>query len=292
MRIIHIARDRRQLGKFTPEQVAEGLQDGQFLPTDLAWEDPMQEWKPLAEFQNLPPAPVDDFAISESASETETFQAPPPVVPEPAWENHPPAKLWPSMVTSVTQVLSTPAKTFANMPTTGGFLKPLKFYVIVGTLTSWVSMAYQLALTLVNPTLTMGENADKIPQGTFVAVFGFIFLIMPVLCAIGAFVSSGLFHLPVLVLGGSDKNFETTFRVVCYAGAAASVFQLVPVCGSYILMIYTLVLMVIGLREAHKITTITAVFAVLVPVLFCCGALVALGFGAGALAAGAAPTAP
>lgn len=290
MRTIHIARDRHPLGKFTPEQVAEGLHDGRFLPTDLAWEDPMEEWKPLAEFQDLPEYSEAPVLPTENAVEAEL--APPPVAPEPAWENCPPAKFWPSMVNSVTQILSAPSRTFANMPTEGGLLKPLKFYVLIYTLTSWVSMAYQLALTMVNPALTMGENAGKIPQTTFLAVFAFIFLIMPVLCLIGAFFSAGLFHVIILLLGGSDKKFETTFRVVCYGGGAVSVFQLLPICGSYILMIYSLVVLVIGFREAHKMTTMTSVFSVLVPVLFCCGAIIALFMGAGALAAVAPTAAP
>lgn len=292
MRIIHIARDRQQLGKFTPEQVAEGLRDGRFLPTDLAWEDPMNEWKPLSDFRDLPEIPSATLEPIFEAPEQESFTTPPTVAGEPAWEQHPPAKLWPSLVTSLTQLLSAPSRTFANMPTEGGLAGPLKFYVIVGTLTSWVSMAYQLILTLINPSLTMGERAGDIPQSMMLAVFGFFFLIMPLIIAIGAFVSAGIFHLLVILLGGADKKFEATFRVCCYAFGAASVFQLVPVCGNYIYMIYGIVLLVIGFREAHKVTNFTAIVCALLPILFCCGAAIALGVGASALALSSVPPAP
>lgn len=54
MTTIHIARESRPLGKYPPEVVAEGLRSGRFLPTDLAWQDPMPNWVPLATFEGLP----------------------------------------------------------------------------------------------------------------------------------------------------------------------------------------------------------------------------------------------
>jgi len=54
MGMIHINRNRQSLGQFDEQDVADGLKSGKFLPDDLAWQEPMTEWKPLAGFASLP----------------------------------------------------------------------------------------------------------------------------------------------------------------------------------------------------------------------------------------------
>lgn len=58
MALIHINRNRENLGKFTDQDVADGLQSGKFLPTDLAWQEPMPAWQELSTFKDLPPLPM------------------------------------------------------------------------------------------------------------------------------------------------------------------------------------------------------------------------------------------
>jgi hypothetical protein len=40
MAMIHINRNRENIGKFNDQDVADGLKSGRFLPTDLAWREP------------------------------------------------------------------------------------------------------------------------------------------------------------------------------------------------------------------------------------------------------------
>ena len=54
MAMIHINRDRENIGKFNDQDVADGLKSGRFLPTDLAWREPMSSWEPLSTFTDLP----------------------------------------------------------------------------------------------------------------------------------------------------------------------------------------------------------------------------------------------
>ena len=54
MGMFHINRNRQNLGQFDEQDVADGLQSGKFSPDDLAWQEPMTEWKPLREIANLP----------------------------------------------------------------------------------------------------------------------------------------------------------------------------------------------------------------------------------------------
>ena len=50
---IWINRAGQNIGTFTLEEVQRGLNQGQFVPTDLAWQEGMETWKPLAEFAGL-----------------------------------------------------------------------------------------------------------------------------------------------------------------------------------------------------------------------------------------------
>ncbi|MFA7343659.1 MAG: GYF domain-containing protein [Terrimicrobiaceae bacterium] len=55
MAMIFVNRDRQSLGQFTEQEVSNGLDSGQFLPTDLAWQEGMENWQPISSFTGLPP---------------------------------------------------------------------------------------------------------------------------------------------------------------------------------------------------------------------------------------------
>lgn len=44
-----LARDGKQLGQFSQEEIRSGLFEGRYLPTDSVWSEGMPEWKPLGE---------------------------------------------------------------------------------------------------------------------------------------------------------------------------------------------------------------------------------------------------
>src|SRR5450432_184122 len=56
MAMIHVARDGANIGSFSREEVLEGLRTGRFLPTDMAWEEGMPDWRPLLQVMAGKPA--------------------------------------------------------------------------------------------------------------------------------------------------------------------------------------------------------------------------------------------
>ena len=86
----------------------------------------------------------------------------------------------------------------------------------------------------------------------------------PVFIVIGLFIGAGLFHLCSSPSAAATRGFEATFRVAAFS-QAASIFNIIPGCGGLIGLVYTLVLLVIGLSEAHQISRGKAAAAVLVP---------------------------
>lgn len=280
--MIHINRDRKTLGKFNEQEVADGLKSGKFLPTDLAWRDPMSTWEPLSTFTDLP-TPSDEVAAE--AEDFAEVKNPDPVTAEPAWErgegNLPVGKV----VESVKQVLAAPSATFARMPTEGGFIKPLFFYILTGWASGGAAVAYQLLAALINPTMVFGEAAKDISSPMMVAIFAGILFFLPVFLIFGLYISSGFFHLALLMTGAAKKPFEATFRAIAYAQGSTSVLQFVPLCGGYLYPALSIVYSVLALREVHRADLWRVVLAAVLLFLLFCGlamgaALVFVGIGA------------
>jgi hypothetical protein len=85
-----------------------------------------------------------------------------------------------------------------------------------------------------------------------------------------------------MIVGGANKSFETTFRVLAFSQGSTGPLQIIPVCGGLIAGVWALVVNCIGLARAHETTTGRAVLAVLLPLIVCCGAgiLLLIMFGA------------
>jgi hypothetical protein len=277
MKRIHIARNRQALGQFSPEEVAEGLASGEFLPTDLAWHEPMETWKPLSEFRDLPTAtrPLVPPALPQESADLEM-----PI--EPAWERRKQLGTFSALVETVRQVLAAPVATFKAMKREGGQATPLFFYLLVTTFATWAAMAYQLAVIMMNPEVVLGPLAKSLNTASLIGIQVLSMALAPILLILVAYCAAGIFHLVFQVLG-SVQRFEVTFRAYCYAVAPASVFRLIPICGDFLFFIAALVLLVFSFREALRVDGTRATIGVILPSLLCCGFI----WAAGALAAGA-----
>jgi hypothetical protein len=280
MNRIHIARDRQSLGQFSPEEVAEGLASGKFLATDLGWREPMEQWKPLSEFTDLP-------QVAVSIIPPAFPEAPPEEQPEPAWERRRQLGMLSALAQTIRQVLSVPVATFKVMKRGGGLATPLFFYLIVTTLTSWVAMGYQLAVVLMNPEAMLGPLAKNLSTTSLIGVQIMSMALVPILMAGSALCAAAILHLVFLLLGTNGQPFEVTFRSYCYAVAPASVFRLIPICGDVLFFVTALVLLIFALRETLRVDGARATIGVVLPALLCCGFLWAGAvLAAGALAQG------
>ena len=277
MNRIHISRNRQALGQFSPEEVAEGLASGEFLPSDLAWREPMETWKPLGEFTDLPPAPRAVVApvLPQQSGDLE-------ISAEPAWERRRRLGTFSALVETVRQVLAAPVATFKMMKREGGQATPLFFYLLVTTFATWAAMAYQLTVIMMNPEPVLGSLAKSLSTASLLGIQVLSMALAPLLLILVAYCAAGIFHL-VFQLLGSSQPFEVSFRAYCYAVAPASVFRFIPICGDFLFFIAALVLLVFAFREALRIDGARATIGVILPSLLCCGFI----WAAGALTAGA-----
>ncbi len=183
-----------------------------------------------------------------------------------------------ALVETTQRVLTAPADFFREMPTTGGIASPLLYAVILGYAGIVVNAIYDFVLTTVMGTSfgsLSGLGGDNEAMGRLMPFIsggvglGFQLILGPVFLVVGLFLVSGIVHLALMALGGGGRGFEATFRVASYSEAAA-VFYIIPICGQLLGGIYMIVLMIIGVSEAHGISRGKAAAAVLLPILLCC----------------------
>ena len=262
MATIHVARDGAKLGEFSLEEIREGLGTGQFRPTDLGWQSGMADWRPLSDFAVEKPAPL----VADVTSPTSAEAAPPETgLP---WEHRHEIGFFKAFFDTASVLLTKPSEAFVMMKREGGLTDPLLFALIGGSAGTIVSTLFQIGLASI-PAVGGGSN-NVVAMFGWGMVIGFL-LLTPLFLAAGMFVGSGLLHLCLMLLGGANKPFETTFRVVCFSSGAAYLFSIIPFCGGYITPIYNIVLECIGISRAHETTMGKAVLAVLLPLIVCCG---------------------
>ena len=162
---IHVARPPNQLGVFSQEEVAAGLQSGRFLPTDQAWRDGMSAWTPLsqwAEFAGLgvPSAPASSIAQGSPADAL--APAGPSQLP---WEQgRSLASAWQSVVAMVTR----PAEVLGNARLEIGPTLTLGWLILlvssVTAVIGGVVYADQLAAVMVKAGSDILKSANQLPE--------------------------------------------------------------------------------------------------------------------------------
>ncbi len=187
-----------------------------------------------------------------------------------------------ALVETVKQMLFEAPAFFKAMPVRGGLGQPLIFALVVGYLGVAVQAVYEAIFRSLTGQM-LGDFAGR--SGgfeRFVELLGsglglaLMLVLGPLFLLIGFFVGAGITHLFLMLLGGARNGFEATFRVTCFAQATA-LFAVLPFCGTLVQAVYQIVLMIIGLSEAHQIGKGTAAAAVLLPgVLLCCCCVLAL----------------
>jgi hypothetical protein len=281
MAMIHVARDGAKLGEFTLEQVREGLGTGQFKATDLAWQSGMADWRPLSEVAGAgttdPGTAAPALPLAGGGFSTATPAAGLP------WEHREQIGFGKAWFDTVSLLITKPSDAFTMMRPEGGFGGPLVFGLIGGCAGGIISLLFQGAFQSI-PGFGQSNAFDAFGVGiwTIIVIYA---VLMPLFVTVGLFINAALLHLCLMMLGGANRSFETTFRVACFTAGSANLFAMIPICGGIIAMVYHIVLECIGLSRAHPTTTGKALLAIFLPMIVCCGVIVLLIVLAGGLGA-------
>jgi hypothetical protein len=288
---IWINRAGQNLGTFTLEEVQRGLNQGQFVPTDLGWQEGMETWKPLAEFAGLqlPPQQVQPASlapISPSSSDV-----PPPLGEDtlatieaaedgPAWERRKELGLVKALTQTWKEVLFNPIVSFPRMKTSGGFTAPFLFNLTMVIIWALSTTAYRLLFSGVFAAAagSMHNGRNSLPDINAglppLLNVGVMVAAIPLLVCL-TFLNAGITHGCLALFKGTSKSYEATYRVICYS-YSTWIFALVPCAGGLVSSIWWLVCTIIGLSKVHRTESWRAAVAVLLPVFVCMGIIIAL----------------
>ena len=300
--MIHVNRGATSLGAFPEEQVREGIRAGRFGGSDLGWKEGMANWQPLSQFSEFaedfssapkpgappPQTPTAPATIAPIAGSTTAAVAPRSGLP---WEHRETIGFFNAFVQTVSMILTRPTEAFSVMRTEGGFGDPLLFGLIGGSVGAIVWILLSAAIHSLGWAAALSSQPNSLDHLMGASVGGvmlvFRLIMTPILIAFGLFIWTALVHVFLMMAGGANKTFETSFRALSFAYGATSLFAIIPCCGALIAFIWGLIADCIAISRSHETDIGRAVIAVLLPLVICCGGIVLLclmlGVGIGAL---------
>lgn len=191
------------------------------------------------------------------------------------WENRENVGFFNSLLKTAKDTLFSPSDFFKHMSTTGGLTDPLLYALIIGITGlmfhyCWDMLVYDSLHDFMSAEMTVSSGRAVLqgfhtPVASALIPFFFIFWI---------FVVTGALHLFLLLVHGAGAGYEGTFRVVAYSVSPFLLLAL-PFCGLTLMPLWSIILVIVGLREAHGISGGKAAFAVLFPFFFCFGLIIA-----------------
>jgi hypothetical protein len=287
MATYHINRSGTSLGTFSEEDVRAGLRTGRFLGTDLGWREGMPAWQALAQISEF----AQDIPAAGGAVPPQPQTPSPGSIPPYTgagarsglpWDDRQQKGFFTAFIETLQIVLTRPAEAFTVMKREGGFGEPLIYAVIGGSVGAIVSFLFSLLFHSFG-MFTDQRNPLGAMAGMGIGSIGFIIL-APLAIVICLFILAGIVHLCLMIVGGANQPFETTFRVLAFTQGSTGALQIIPVCGGLIAAVWGIVVNCIGLARAHETDTGRAVLAILLPLVLCCGLMGVLLFMVGGLA--------
>ena len=175
-------------------------------------------------------------------------------------------------------IITEPVAAFHDMWPEGGLLPAVTFWLVGILILAVVEIAWQIIGELVLAANNGALDIAAIAIGT-----AFMLAMVMLLCLAMLMVQSVMLHLLLLMLGGANRGFATTFRVVAYVTGATGWVQVVPCLGGCVQLILVLVTASNGLASAHETTSGKAAAAVIIHVVILFGIGVAIAAGLVAL---------
>jgi hypothetical protein len=182
----------------------------------------------------------------------------------------------PSFFITVREVLFAPGQTFNRLKPGNAIFNAFLFGLIGGSIGGIVSTFWSSLVSLFGLLPQNNEIAHMLGNAQNIVIAMFF---TPIFTALGLFAVSGLLHVCLMITGRSSLSFATTFKVFCYAHGSTALLNIVPLFGGLAAFFWSLFINIIGLREAHRISSGQAAVAVLLPFILCCGCAAFAGIG-------------
>ena len=162
-----------------------------------------------------------------------------------------------SFVVTVRRLVLEPVAFFRGMNRQGDFVNPLVFAII----------CWEISAIIGGFMGVLGSLVGLGARGVGEAIVSFLasLILTPIFAVVALFIGAGIIHLlVVLIARPMSTGFETTFRVIAYSNVT-SLITWVPILGALVGSIWSIVLLVFGVREGHATSTGKAAVIVLIP---------------------------
>jgi hypothetical protein len=192
------------------------------------------------------------------------------------WEDMANLGFFTAFFRTIKEVLFSPIGFFRAMPVDKNIHYSLLYGIIMGFFVALSGLLWQFAFS----GLMGGGEGMQGMEALFTPFFLIIYaFFLPFVITFSLFMYTGMLHTMLILVGGNRRGLDATFRVVAYT-QSAQIFPLIPILGVFIYLIYTPILLAIGFKESHQISTGKAVFAVLLPaiIVLAVGIIVAVMF--------------
>lgn len=156
-----------------------------------------------------------------------------------------------------------PVGFFRKMAPRGGIGPALGYAVLI----TIVGMSFSLYWNSVEAALggTGDESLLVTLAGSLVTLMFMMAFVVPLYVGL-LFVMVAIVHIGFMVVGAGRRGYEATFRAVAYASSPAA-FAIFPFFGPYLSLMWGMVLLYIGVREAQRTTNARATLGFLMPFL-------------------------
>lgn len=176
------------------------------------------------------------------------------------WEDEQQTGFFKGLLLTLRQSLFQPTKFFGQVSLHGGYKLPFLYALIIYSI-SMVAAYFFSAITELK-SVPMGMPQNILFDGAGIGSLIYLFLVV----TLEIFFKPVVLFLGLMVLGVKNSTLEGTFRISCYS-SGPTLFNVIPVYGSFVAGIWEFVILVIGLREAFRISTGKAIMAILLPLV-------------------------
>lgn len=168
-----------------------------------------------------------------------------------------PENLLESLLRTGKEIILRPQCFFQNMPVLGGYTQPLLFATAVFI----VILLYNMLLLGTGLPFPNGKEV----RGESMKDILYRAPVLFVLWATGLFIGAAILHGSFRLLKGSAP-YQATFKIFAYS-SVANLLTLVPLVGQYISTVYAFVLIMLGGKLVHGLSSPKAIAAPLLPAL-------------------------
>jgi phage FluMu protein Com len=161
-----------------------------------------------------------------------------------------------------------PARAFSDMRRSGPLTTPM-LYAAICYAAGFVGMVTWDSLLTSAYLLISGNNTAEI-QLALLSMAGmlaaYLLLGVPFAATLGNLMNAGILHIALIIAGGSNQPFATTFRIASYTQSSLMWLAFLPL-GMLAVGPWSIVLTIFAIQKAHEVPLPRAAIAAILPLV-------------------------